>query len=126
MDLIKGRVIGHPDGYGFVVPDEGGKDLYFCQRREMRTVLNGDRVLVRQVSVDKQGKREGALVEILERANTQLVGRYYEEDGIAYVVPDNKRLSQDLLVPTKIETRQSTGNMLSLRLCTNLKSIDKL
>ena len=108
MDLIKGRVIGHPDGYGFVVPDEGGKDLYLSGK-EMRTVLNGDRVLVRQVSVDKQGKREGALVEILERANTQLVGRYYEEDGIAYVVPDNKRLSQDLLVPTKNRNQAKHG-----------------
>jgi len=97
MDLIKGRVIGHPDGYGFVVPDEGGKDL-FLSAREMRTVLNGDRVLVRQVNVDRQGKREGSLVEVLERTNHQLVGRYYEESGIAYVVPDNKRLSQDMLI----------------------------
>jgi len=108
MDLIKGRVIGHPDGYGFVVPDEGGKDLYLSGK-EMRTVLNGDRVLVRQVSVDKQGKREGALVEVLERANEQLVGRYYEESDIAYVVPDNKRLSQDLLIPTKNRNQAKHG-----------------
>ncbi len=108
MDLIKGRVIGHPDGYGFVVPDEGGKDLYLSGK-EMRTVLNGDRVLVRQVSVDKQGKREGALVEVLERANEQLVGRYFEEEGIAYVVPDNKRLSQDLLIPTKNKNQAKHG-----------------
>jgi ribonuclease R len=108
MDLIKGRVIGHPDGYGFVVPDEGGKDLYLSGK-EMRTILNGDRVLVRQVSADKQGKREGALVEILERANTQLVGRYYEESGIAYVVPDNKRISQDLLVPPNNKNQAKHG-----------------
>tara|TARA_R110002073_G_scaffold209161_2_gene369627 strand:- start:14128 stop:16287 length:2160 start_codon:yes stop_codon:yes gene_type:complete len=108
MDLIKGRVIGHPDGYGFVVPDEGGKDL-FLSGKEMRTVLNGDRVLVRQVSVSKQGKREGGLVEVLERANTQLVGRYYEEQGIAYIVPDNKRISQDLLVPAKNKNKAKNG-----------------
>jgi ribonuclease R len=108
MDLIKGRVIGHPDGYGFVVPDEGGKDLYLSGK-EMRTVLNGDRVLVRQVSVGKQGKREGGLVEVLERANTQLVGRYYEEEGIAYIVPDNKRISQDLLVPEKNKNQAKHG-----------------
>jgi len=108
MDLIKGRVIGHPDGYGFVVPDEGGKDL-FLSGKEMRTVLNGDRVLVRQVSVSKQGKREGGLVEVLERANTQLVGRYYEEQGIAYIVPDNKRISQDLLVPSKNKNKAKHG-----------------
>lgn len=97
MDLIKGRVIGHPDGYGFVVPDEGGKDL-FLSARQMRTVLNGDRVVVREVSVDRQGKREGVLIEVIERANHQIVGRYYEESGIAYVVPDNKRISQDILI----------------------------
>lgn len=108
MDLIKGRVIAHPDGYGFVVPDEGGKDL-FLSAREMRTILNGDRVLVRQASVDKQGKREGALVEVLERANTQLVGRYFEDSGIAYVVPDNKRLSQDILIPAKSKNGAKDG-----------------
>lgn len=99
MDLIKGRVIGHADGYGFVVPDEGGNDL-FLSAREMRSVLNGDRVLVSQTKVDKQGRREGALVEVLERANHQVVGRYYEESGIGYVIADNKRLSQDILIPS--------------------------
>ena len=99
MDLIKGRVIGHADGYGFVVPDEGGNDL-FLSAREMRSVLNGDRVLVSQTNVDKQGRREGALVEVLERANHQVVGRYYEESGIGYVIADNKRLSQDVLIPS--------------------------
>ncbi len=108
MDMIKGRVIGHSDGYGFVVPDEGGKDLYLSGK-EMRSILNGDRVLVRQVSIDKQGKREGALVEILERANTQLVGRYYEEDGIAYIVPDNKRINQNLLVPQNNKNEAKHG-----------------
>jgi ribonuclease R len=108
MDLIKGRVIGHPDGYGFVVPDEGGKDL-FLSAREMRTVLNGDRVLVRQVNVDKQGKREGALVEILERVNHKLVGRFYEDNGIFYVVPDNKRINQDILIPPEARNKAKHG-----------------
>ncbi len=98
MDLIKGRVIGHPDGYGFVVPDEGGKDL-FLSAKEMRSVLHDDRVLVSQVNVDRQGRREGALVEVLERANQQIIGRYHEDSGIAFVVPDNKRISQDILIP---------------------------
>jgi len=115
MDLIKGRVIGHPDGYGFVVPDEGGKDL-FLSARQMRTILNGDRVLVRQVNVDKRGKREGSLVEILERANHQLVGRYFEDQGIAYVVPDNKRLSQDFLIPPKEKNKAKHGQFVVIEI----------
>jgi ribonuclease R len=108
MDLIKGRVIGHADGYGFVVPDEGEKDL-FLSARQMRSILNGDRVLVREVNVDKKGKREGSLVEVLERANHQLVGRYFEDKGIAYIIPDNKRLSQDFLIPPNDKNNAKHG-----------------
>lgn len=115
MDLIKGRVIGHADGYGFVVPDEGGKDL-FLSAKQMRPILNGDRVLVRQVKVDKKGKREGALVEVLERANHQLVGRYFEDQGIAYVVPDNKRLSQDFLIPPKEKNKAKHGQFVVIEI----------
>ena len=115
MDLLKGRVIGHPQGYGFVVPDAGGKDL-FLSAREMRAVLNGDRVLVREVNVDRQGRREGALVEVLERANHQLVGRYFEESGIGYVVADNKRLSQDLLIPAKERNGAGPGEYVVARI----------
>lgn len=115
MDLIKGRVIGHPDGYGFVVPDEGGKDL-FLSGRQMRTVLNGDRVVVREVSVDKQGKREGVLIEVIERANHQIVGRYYEESGIAYAVPDNKRISQDILIPPNKKNNAKHGQFVVIEI----------
>ena len=76
MDLFKGYVIGHPDGYGFVVPDEGGKDL-FLSPKEMRTVLHGDNVIVRLVNTDKKGRREGSLVEVLHRANNQVVGQFF-------------------------------------------------
>lgn len=97
MDLLKGRIQAHPDGYGFVIPDDQEQDL-FLSSKEMRSVLNGDRVLARQISTDARGKSAGTIVEILERKNHQIVGRYYQDQGIAYVVPDNKRLNQDLLI----------------------------
>ena len=115
MDLLKGRVIGHPQGYGFVVPESGGRDL-FLSAREMRAVLHGDRVLVREVHVDRQGRREGALVEVLERANRQLVGRYFEESGIGFVAPDNKRLSQDLLIPAEDRNGAGPGQFVVARI----------
>ncbi len=115
MDLIKGRVIGHPDGYGFVVPDEGGKDL-FLSAKQMRTILNGDRVLVREVSVDKKGKREGSLVEVIERANHQLVGRFYDDKGVAYVVPDNKRINQDFLIPPDKKNKAKHGQFVVMEI----------
>ena len=84
MDLYKGNVIGHPDGYGFVVPEEGGKDL-FLPAKQMRTVLHGDNVVARLVNTDKKGRREGALVEVLQRANHKIVGKFFRENGVSYV-----------------------------------------
>jgi ribonuclease R len=99
MDLIPGRVIAHPDGFGFLTPDEGGDDL-FLSTREMRSLLHGDRALVRVSGKDHRGRQEGALVEVLERANRRVVGRYFvEANGIGYVSPDNRRIHQDVLVP---------------------------
>ncbi|MGH8660088.1 MAG: ribonuclease R [Gammaproteobacteria bacterium] len=98
MDLVRGRVVGHPDGFGFLLCEEGGPDI-FLSARQMRLALHGDRVLVRILSVDRNGRREGALVEVLERANQQVVGRYVKEGGVGFVVPDNKRIHQDILIP---------------------------
>ncbi|MGR9108395.1 MAG: ribonuclease R [Gammaproteobacteria bacterium] len=96
-DLVSGRVIGHPDGFGFLRPDEGGDDL-FLSPREMRALLHGDRAVLRVKGIDGRGRREGALVEILERNTEQVVGRLYVEGGVNFVVPDNKKISQDILI----------------------------
>ena len=100
MNLVRGRVIGHPDGFGFLVPDpdEGGDDV-FLPAREMRSLLHGDRALVSISGMDRRGRREGMLVEVLERANETIVGRLFIESGMAFVVPDNKRLHLDILIP---------------------------
>ena len=96
-DLIRGRVMAHPDGFGFLVPDDGSRDL-FLHAREMRALLHGDRILAHVRGVDARGRREGALVEVLERANQEVVGRLFEDNGAYLVAPDNKRFTQDVLI----------------------------
>lgn len=98
MQLISGRVIGHPDGFGFLVPDDGTDDL-FMSARQMRSLLHGDRAVARVSGVDRRGRREGSVVEVLERAHNEVVGRFLLEHGIGIVAPDNKRITQDILVP---------------------------
>nr|MBA3494561.1 ribonuclease R [Gammaproteobacteria bacterium] len=98
MDLLPGRVTAHPDGYGFLVREDGGEDV-FLNGRQMRSLLHGDRAVVRVVAKDRRGRTEGALVEVLERANQRLVGRFFSEGGVAFVAPDNKRFHQDILIP---------------------------
>ena len=96
-DLIHGRVIGHPDGFGFLHPDEGGDDL-FLSPREMRRLWHGDRIVARVTGVDRRGRREAGVVEVLERALENLVGRVHVEAGVAIVEPDNKRIAQQVLI----------------------------
>ena len=99
MDLVRGRVSAHRDGFGFLIPDEGGGDL-FLSPREMRGLMHGDCAMARITGVDRHGRRQGALVEVLERNTRKLVGRYYHERGVSLVRPENKRQQHDLLVST--------------------------
>lgn len=97
LDLIPGVVIANAEGYGFLRPDEGGEDLYLSPS-QMRPVLHGDRVLGSVIGVDRRGRRQGAIVEVLERRSSRLVGRVLVENGLVLVSPDDRRVHQDILI----------------------------
>ncbi|HET6756044.1 MAG TPA: ribonuclease R [Burkholderiales bacterium] len=97
LDLIRGRVEGHAEGFGFVIPDDGGPDL-FLNAREMNKVLHGDHVVARALGQDRRGRREGRIVEVLEHANVSIVGRFHQEHGVSFVSPEDKRISQDIVI----------------------------
>ncbi len=98
LDFVAGRVQGHRDGFGFVIPDDGSPDL-FLSPRQMQKVMHGDRVLVRRIGVDNRGRAEGAVVEVTERGNRRLVGRFLDERGAQIVVPEDQRIKHDILIP---------------------------
>ena len=115
MDLISGVVIGHADGFGFLVPDKGGEDIYLSGK-QMRSLLNGDRAVIRISGMDRRGRLEGTLVEVLERANDQIVGRYFKEKNISFVQPDNKRLHQDVFIPKGNEKKARHGQYVVVKI----------
>lgn len=115
LDLIKGRVQGHPDGFGFLIPDDGSSDLYLSAK-EMHKALHGDRVLVREIGLDRRGRREAAIVEILESANTKLVGRLHIDHGILFVVAENKRISQDILIAKEHSLKAKAGQVVMVEI----------
>jgi ribonuclease R len=95
--FVAGKVAAHRDGFGFVIPDEPGPDL-FLSDREMQKVLHGDRVMARVTGTDRRGRPEGSIVEVVERANTHIIGRLLNEGGVWIVSPEDQRIAQDVLV----------------------------
>ncbi|MYM31436.1 ribonuclease R [Duganella sp. CY15W] len=112
--FIAGRVSSHRDGFGFVIPDEPGEDL-FLPEKEMQKVLHGDRVLAKIVGVDRRGRPEGTIVEVTQRANTHIIGRLLNENGAWIVSPEDQRIAQDILVEGAIG-KAKTGQIVSVEL----------
>lgn len=115
LDLIKGRIQGHADEFGFLVPDDGSPDLYLSAK-EMHKALHGDRVLVREIGLDRRGRREAVIVEVLESTNTQLVGRLHIDHGILFVEAENKRISQDILIAQEHSLKAKAGQVVMVEI----------
>jgi ribonuclease R len=115
MDLVRGRVQSHRDGYGFLTPETGGEDL-FLSPRTMRSLMHGDKIIARLSRSADAGRREAKLVELIERSTTHVVGRYFRERTIGFVYPERRVLSQDLMIPPEYENGAEEGQMVVARL----------
>ena len=115
LDLILGRVSGHRDGFGFLIPDDGSDDL-FLSPGQMRLVFDGDRALARVSGLDRRGRREGAIAEVISRAHETLVGRYYEEGGIGFVLADNPKIQQEVLVTPGRASNAKVGQFVEVKI----------
>ncbi len=114
-DLVAGEVVAHSDGFGFLQSDAGGTDLYLSAK-QMRTLMHGDRAIVRPAGLNRKGKPEGKLVEILERRVTTVSGHFFQESGLGFVRPENRRLTQDILIPPGAEAGACHGDIVSARI----------
>ncbi|GGI87207.1 ribonuclease R [Legionella impletisoli] len=115
INLQRGTVQGHPDGYGFFIPDDGDEDMVLSAK-EMRAVMHGDVVLAYPVGLDRRGRSEAKIHEVIEHAHTNVVGRYFSEHGIGFVVPDSKRLTQDISIPLEFANNAKDGQIVLVEL----------
>ena len=115
LDLVCGRVSGHRDGFGFLIPDDGSDDL-FLSPAQMRLVFDGDRCLARVAGLDRRGRREGAIVEVISRAHETIVGRYQEESGIGFVMADNPKIQQEVLVTPGRSMDAKPGQFVEIKI----------
>ena len=115
LDLLKGTIIGHRDGYGFLQID-GQKEDWFIPNNQMQRVMHGDFVLAQPNGVDRRGRKEVRIVRVLENRKKQIVGRFFLEAGIGYVVPDDSRISRDILIPNENRMGARMGQVVVVEL----------
>ena len=113
-NFIEGRVSSHRDGFGFLIPDDASADI-FLPEKEMQKVLHGDRVQARIIGTDRRGRPEGTIVEVVSRANTHVIGRLLNENGIWVVAPEDKRIGQDIILAGS-PGKAKTGQVVSVEL----------
>lgn len=112
LDLVTGTVSGHRDGFGFVVRDDGESEDVYLSAREMRPLFDGDRVAIRVKGMDRRGRAEGQLVDVLERGTQQVAGQFIRERGIGLVIPDNSKISHRILIPKDESGGAKHGQMV--------------
>ncbi|MCS6766759.1 MAG: ribonuclease R [Candidatus Protistobacter heckmanni] len=113
--FITGRVQGHRDGFGFIIREDGGPDIYLSER-EMQKAMHNDQVQARITGVDRRGRPEGQIVEITERANRVVIGRLLNENGVMVVAPEDKRIGHDILIPPKANGRAKVGQVVGVEI----------
>ena len=115
LSEVEGVVLGHRDGHGFVRRDDGEPDIYLSPQ-EMRAVLHRDRVRVRVVRLDRKGRPEGRLLDIVERRKSPIIGRLLHENGVWLVAPEDRRYGQDILIPKNGTANAAVGQVVAIEL----------
>jgi ribonuclease R len=118
IEAIPGTIQGHPDGFGFLVPDDKTKypDDLFISPKEMQQVMHGDRAMVRMSGLDRKGRPEGKIVEVLERTNKSVVGRVIRGQGVTIVAAEDKRINQDILIPYHLDMGAKVGQVVMVEI----------
>ena len=113
LGLITGKLQAHAKGFGFLIPEiEGEKDV-FIPSSFINGAMNGDRILVQITREDKNGKkREGEVIQILERGNTKIIGVYEDSKNFGFVIAEDTRISQDIFISKKDRNGAKDGDVV--------------
>ena len=96
-------------------PGTGGGDDLFLPPNEMRKAMHGDRVLASVTGVDRRGRREGAIVEVLERRLNRLIGRYTRKPASATWCPTTSASSATCMIPPDARGGAKHGQLVVVR-----------
>ena len=113
MSLVVGRLSLSSKGFGFVIPEnpltEDESDLYIAQD-DLKTAMHNDVVIARVNRQNLAGRsREGEIVRIVNRANKKIIGTFDASKNFGFVIPDDKRIGQDIFVARENFNKAKVG-----------------
>ncbi|MBD8070798.1 ribonuclease R [Bacillus sp. PS06] len=118
MNLVRGKLTGHSKGFAFVIPEEKGLDDVFIPPNELKNAMHGDIVLVRLSSESQGQRKEGTIVRIIERGVKEIVGTYTESKSFGFVIPDDKKIANDIFIPKNATNGAVEGHKVVVKLVT--------
>lgn len=115
--VIKGHVVGHGEGYGYVMPDSGGEPI-FLEVNAMQNIMHGDYISVRVTGLDYKGRRQGEFVELLTRKVDKIIGKLVLEQGAMIFVPENRRISHHFGITPEHANGAKIGQIVLIKMLT--------
>ncbi|MDN3396439.1 MULTISPECIES: ribonuclease R [unclassified Pseudoalteromonas] len=116
--LTKGKVVGHRDGFGFLEVEGESKD-WFIAKHQMNMVLHGDIVLANGTKRGSGSKCDARIIKVLTNERAPIVGRYFVEHGIAVVVAEDPRITQDIIILPGNEKGARHNQMVQVQITQN-------
>ncbi len=118
MNLVRGKLTGHAKGFAFVIPEDKTMDDVFVPPPDMNNAMHGDIVLVRINTEASGARKEGTIVRIIERGVTEIVGTYTESRNFGFVIPDDKKIANDIFIPKEATNGAAEGHKVVVKLTT--------
>ena len=117
MNLITGKLHGHPNGFGFVIPDKHhDTNDVFIHRKSMNEAMHQDHVLVRVESEKEPGRPEGRVIRILQRNTVNIVGIYETFGRDGWVIPTETKYFHDVFIPGKNRKDAKNGQIVDVKI----------
>ena len=116
-NLVIGKLQAHAKGFGFLIPDEEGQKDVFIPSNCMNGAINGDKIAVKVTREDTNTKkREGEVVEVIERNTSQVVGVYEDSKNFGFVISEDTRISRDIYIPKRDRNGAKDGDVVTVKI----------
>lgn len=114
-DIRVGTFSGTQKGFGFVILEGEDEDI-FIPGDSTKGALHGDKVMI-TIKEEQTGRRkEGAIINIVERGKNEIVGTFEKGKNFGFVVPDNQKFGKDIFIPKEHTKGAVNGHKVVVRI----------